>query len=298
MLGLNEAPFLWEDGVDVEAERLDTTSLRPSFVNGQSDWSKRPSLQAAGEHHGVVTRVAIQLGNGQRDLCHWVKQAGIDSGLRPGITTKERQRIGKLESEVRGAATAERDPLGGCQLLRAGTRPETAQVLHFINEQRDRWGSRADLQNSEGRPIHPLRGGQPAVLCPTGRRSGPPFRARSASGLRTWSNAASSPQRPSARGGRGFADPLVAVNPRMSSEKRTMTGEEWIAKFAAAAGVTPPPAAELNTLLGLAGVAAHASERTAAPITTWLAAKAGLSPGAALELALSIRPSADQGPAG
>ena len=71
-----------------------------------------------------------------------------------------------------------------------------------------------------------------------------------------------------------------------------MTSEEWIAEFAAAAGVTPPTAEEVDALLRLAGIAAHASERTAAPITTWLAARGGLSPAGALELAsrLETRP--------
>jgi hypothetical protein len=68
-----------------------------------------------------------------------------------------------------------------------------------------------------------------------------------------------------------------------------MTTEEWIAAFAAAGGTTPPTAAERDALLELAGVAAHSSERTAAPITCWVAARAGLSPAEALALAATIR---------
>jgi Domain of unknown function (DUF6457) len=67
-----------------------------------------------------------------------------------------------------------------------------------------------------------------------------------------------------------------------------MTGDEWVAAFAAAAGVEPPAADDSDILLELAGVAAHASERTAAPITCWIAAKAGLTPAAALALAESL----------
>jgi Domain of unknown function (DUF6457) len=67
-----------------------------------------------------------------------------------------------------------------------------------------------------------------------------------------------------------------------------VTVDEWVAAFAAAAGVTPPTPDEVATLLDLAGVAAHASERTAAPITCWLAATGGLSPVAALDLATSL----------
>ena len=44
------------------------------------------------------------------------------------------------------------------------------------------------------------------------------------------------------------------------------TAEEWIAQFAEALGRPEPDAAEVQTLLALASVAAHASERRAAPI--------------------------------
>jgi len=64
-----------------------------------------------------------------------------------------------------------------------------------------------------------------------------------------------------------------------------MTADEWVRRFAAELGVAPPDAADIDALLALAGVAAHASERTAAPLSCWLAARAGLAPGAALELA-------------
>jgi len=53
------------------------------------------------ERHGVVTRIAVQLGLGSETLRHWVKQAEIDNGQRPGVTTKDQQRIAELEKEVR-----------------------------------------------------------------------------------------------------------------------------------------------------------------------------------------------------
>ena len=67
-----------------------------------------------------------------------------------------------------------------------------------------------------------------------------------------------------------------------------MTRDEWISAFADAAGTTPPTEEEVEALLELAGVAAHASERTAAPITCWLAAVAGLRPAEALRLAQAV----------
>ena len=59
------------------------------------------TMRETGERHGVVTRIAVQLGLGSETLRHWVKQAEIDGGQRPGITTTDQQRIVELEKEVR-----------------------------------------------------------------------------------------------------------------------------------------------------------------------------------------------------
>lgn len=59
---------------------------------------------------------------------------------------------------------------------------------------------------------------------------------------------------------------------------------DWIARLATELGTPPPDEAELDALLGLAGVAAHASERIAAPISCWLVARAGRAPAEALAL--------------
>jgi hypothetical protein len=63
---------------------------------------------------------------------------------------------------------------------------------------------------------------------------------------------------------------------------------EWCRRFAVAARVEPPTANEIDDLLALAAIAAHASARQAAPITCWLAAKAGVSLEAALATAQAI----------
>ena len=63
------------------------------------------------------------------------------------------------------------------------------------------------------------------------------------------------------------------------------TADEWIAQFAEALGRPAPDAAEVQTLLKLASVAAHSSERRAAPIACWLAAASGLSLDEAIVLA-------------
>ncbi|HEX4775526.1 MAG TPA: DUF6457 domain-containing protein [Acidimicrobiia bacterium] len=67
-----------------------------------------------------------------------------------------------------------------------------------------------------------------------------------------------------------------------------MEDREWIERFAAALGVDAPTQAEVDGLLALAGVAAHASTRTAAPISCWIAARAGVSVDEARRIAATI----------
>ena len=64
-----------------------------------------------------------------------------------------------------------------------------------------------------------------------------------------------------------------------------MTSREWIDAYAAKLGLEPPDEATVDALLDLAGVAAHASERTAAPITCWLIGQAGIDVAEARRLA-------------
>lgn len=69
-----------------------------------------------------------------------------------------------------------------------------------------------------------------------------------------------------------------------------MTDREWIDAFAAALGTAAPGDAQVEAILDLAGVAAHASQRTAAPVACWLAAAAGRSPADAIALARAVAP--------
>jgi transposase len=54
-----------------------------------------------GERHGAIGKVAAQLGIGPESLRHWVRQAEVDTGARPGVTTADAARIKELEREVR-----------------------------------------------------------------------------------------------------------------------------------------------------------------------------------------------------
>ena len=64
-----------------------------------------------------------------------------------------------------------------------------------------------------------------------------------------------------------------------------MDSRDWIDAFSAELGADPPDDATVEALLDIAGVAAHASERTAAPLTCWLIGRAGLDLDAARRLA-------------
>ena len=67
-----------------------------------------------------------------------------------------------------------------------------------------------------------------------------------------------------------------------------MDATEWLAAFAQRLGVAAPPSAETEALLDLAGVAAHSSQRPAAPLACWLVARAGVDPETALALAREV----------
>ena len=64
-----------------------------------------------------------------------------------------------------------------------------------------------------------------------------------------------------------------------------MTGREWIDAFASRLGVPAPDDATVEQLLALASVAAHNSERLAAPLACYLVGRAGIDAAEALRIA-------------
>jgi transposase len=54
-----------------------------------------------GTDHGTVYRVARQLGYGVESVRSWVRQADVDDGYAPGVSTAESQRVKDLEQEIR-----------------------------------------------------------------------------------------------------------------------------------------------------------------------------------------------------
>jgi hypothetical protein len=62
----------------------------------------------------------------------------------------------------------------------------------------------------------------------------------------------------------------------------TVDAQTWLMRYSEILGVAPQSETEIEALLALAGVAAHASERAAAPVSCWVAARAEKSADEAL----------------
>jgi hypothetical protein len=68
-----------------------------------------------------------------------------------------------------------------------------------------------------------------------------------------------------------------------------MNATDWLAAYADKLGTAAPTKDELKAVLDLAGEAAHASERIAAPVACWLAARAGVELDEAMRLAEEVK---------
>jgi transposase len=54
-----------------------------------------------GTDHGTIGRVATQLGYGTESVRLWVRQADVDDGHTPGVSSRESARVKELEQENR-----------------------------------------------------------------------------------------------------------------------------------------------------------------------------------------------------
>ncbi|MFE9934472.1 IS3 family transposase [Streptomyces sp. NPDC005533] len=96
--------------------------------------------QETGQKVGSISRVADQLGVHREALREWVKRAEIDAGQRPGTSTSDAARIAELERKVKELERSNAILRAASGFLRAGARPETAQMSAFIDAHRETYG--------------------------------------------------------------------------------------------------------------------------------------------------------------
>ena len=72
-----------------------------------------------------------------------------------------------------------------------------------------------------------------------------------------------------------------------------MTAQQFLEAFAAEVGVPAPTATEFGTLLEVASVAAHSSERLAAPLACWMVGASGMPATDLLAAAQRVADTAD-----
>jgi transposase-like protein len=82
-------------------DRAPTTRRYTKEQKDQAVRLVRAIRKETGHDDGAVPRVAKQLGFGIESVRSWVKQADIDDGAKPGVSTAEQERIRRLEQENR-----------------------------------------------------------------------------------------------------------------------------------------------------------------------------------------------------
>ena len=82
-------------------DRAPTTRRYTKEQKDQAVRLVRAVRKETGREDGAVPRVARQLGYGVESVRSWVKQADIDDGATPGVSTVELERIRRLEQENR-----------------------------------------------------------------------------------------------------------------------------------------------------------------------------------------------------
>ncbi|WP_237174135.1 IS3 family transposase [Paracandidimonas lactea] len=89
----------------------------------------------------AVESIAPKIGCTPTTLLDWIKRSEVDSGIRPGVTTEERERLKALEKENRELRRANEILKSASGFFRpGGARPRTEEVNAYIDQHRDLYG--------------------------------------------------------------------------------------------------------------------------------------------------------------
>ena len=225
---------------------------------------------------------------GGRALVEWPLAAAREAGLEAVVVAKAATELPLLEVPLWIEPDEPSHPLTGrvCALERAGGRPVVAAACDMPFVGAALLGRLAAADGAAAaRAGDPFPGRYEASALPVLRsalaREAPVREALAALGPAELG----APE--GALIGVNTPEELAAAAARVG-ERMPPSAEQWIEAFAAALGRPAPSAEEREALLKLASVAAHASERRAAPIACWLAAASELSLDEAIVLAQEL----------
>jgi transposase-like protein len=88
----------------------------------------------------AICSIAAKFGISHQTLRHWIGRAETDDGLRPGLTSDERERRKQLEREVRELRRANEILKSAAAFFGGGARPPTEQMIASSDANRDRFG--------------------------------------------------------------------------------------------------------------------------------------------------------------
>ncbi|WP_235020254.1 IS3 family transposase [Ruania rhizosphaerae] len=90
-----------------------------------------------GTSQGTVKRVADQLGYGAESVRTWVKQADIDEGQAPGVSSQESERMKALEQENRELRRTNEILRRAASFFGGGARPPLEEIVAFVEANKD-----------------------------------------------------------------------------------------------------------------------------------------------------------------